>query len=329
MPSSKAIHSSLATLVVALWGAASTAVYASPVPVYAYAEAYVSEGLSPPEEGGEHGPGPVHGEAGDYCWFHAGSGGCPGSVVANPGGVAAWGEVFADAGSGSSSLTVEAFNYGVPDRSPPLPPHNHWGVANGYAYLRSTWEVSATDPSLQVGDPVELEFSFLLDGVFDIGSATDPGRGYSEAGVAFMLNHLADAVWLDEDFYLDEYRYLNRGSFDDIQADLGGLAIESQRYSLTNVDGPVSLADARTILVHVGDVVTLETAIRTDLLIWNTNAAGLNDIFYMEGDFANTFSQSLQATTLGAQLTLVPEPTTALLLGCGLLGLAMKRRRTA
>jgi len=322
----RSIHFHLTVLAMAIAGVASGPVHAAPIPVYAYAAVQVSEGLSPPEADSQHGTGEVYAEAGDYCWFHAGTGGC-GFPSASYGAVAAWGEVSANAALGTASLLVDAFNYGVPDPPAPLPSYTHWGVANGYTYLRSTWEVAATDPSLQIGDSVDIQISFDLDGVFDLGSVTDGDRGYGTAGVAYMLNHVPDAVWLEEDFYLDDYLYLRSGTFDDVQAGYGGLAIDSQRYSVSEVDGPVSLTDMRTISVQVGDVITLETAISTSVLIRNRNAVGDDDIIYIEGDFADTFSQSLQATTPGAKLTLVPEPSTAILVALGLGSLAAHRRR--
>jgi hypothetical protein len=328
MRTTKAMRSSLlAALAAIAWGTASGVSHATPDPVYDYAMVYVSAGLEPPVTDEEHGAGPVYAEAGDFCWFHGTASGCSGLPMAAPGAVAAWGEASADAAAGSAALEVEAFNYGVPDPLFQLPPHDDWGKASSYAYLRTTWEVASTDPSLELGDPVELELSLLLEGIFDLHPGTDPDRGQGSARLTFMLNHSADTVWLEEDFYLDEYRYLGPGTFADVLGGYWSGTIDFQGYGVSNVDGPVSLGETRAIMVQVGEVITLEVGVSAGVVIENTNTAGLTDPFYIEGDFAHTFSQSLEATTPGALLTLVPEPGTALLMTLGLSGLAVFGRR--
>ena len=171
MRTTRAICSSLAAFAVIAWGMASGVAHATPEPVYGYAEVQVNEGLAPPEEDSEHGAGPVYAEAGFFCWFHGATSGCGGLPAANPGAVAAWGEVSADAAAGSAALEVDAFNYGVPDPPyPGLPPYDYWGRANSYAYLRTTWEVTSTDPSLELGDDGGIEIHIAVEnpeGVLD------------------------------------------------------------------------------------------------------------------------------------------------------------------
>jgi hypothetical protein len=327
MRTTRTICSSWAAFAVIAWSLGAGVAHAAPQPVYGYAMASAIEGLGPSAGDEEHGAGPVHAEEGDFCWFHGTASGCGGLPAAAPGAASAWAEVSANAAAGSAALEVEAFNYGVPDPPFPIPPYGEWGEASSYAYLRTTWEVASTDPSLELGDPVELELSLLLDGIFDLHPITDPDRGRGSARLTFMLNHSADTVWLEEDFYLDEYRYLGPGSFADVLAGYSSGAIDFQGYGVTDVDGPVSLGETRAIMVQVGDVVTLEVAVSASVVIENTNTEGLTDPFYIEGDFAQTFSQSFEATTPGARLTLVPEPSTVVMVTAGLSGLAILGRR--
>jgi hypothetical protein len=261
----------------------------------------------------QEGSGSLTAEAGNFCFFHVGAPGCEEGIVITPGTSFAWGQLVSDPASGDASQETHVANWERPAPAFGVPPAQLFSVT----YLRSTWIVDPTDPSLSLGDPVDVNLSFDLAGTAEL----DP---YTNATVklAYMLNHRSDISWVSGD------EVLSIGAWEDIQAVYGPemlVSFSDTKFLNPAQSGEVGISGDRGATVTVGDEIVLETLFYSDLRA-TVDQTPTGAIRQGSLDFTRTLSTSLVATTPGAILTAVPEPSLPLLVMVTIAGSSFCRR---
>ncbi len=277
------------------------------------------------------GTGPLHLEGGAR-WF------CPDTdptcnITLGSGAGLGWAEATTDPVNGTVGVRDGAFHVGggpVPLRcvdfmgSQICQPVTNWGHAVSEASIRQAFVVGS-DGSLAPGDPVTIQADLLLQGMFtdDPESGIDPisvPNGHIDAA---LLLSLYDPT--DPNLALDDFDYLDWGLVEDIM-NTPVLAAELETSIVVGFDSTLASnidhSEQRTIDVAVGDVIVLDLVMRGIAVLQNDDEGGL-----IWAEFDDTLGGSLTPLTAGATLAPIPEPSTALLLGLGMSGMALLRRR--
>jgi hypothetical protein len=268
--------------------------------------------------------------AGGQAWWTSGTG----SVSIAPISAQGWGEVTSNPETGVISSRSGAHHTDTGGDKVSyyvqLPGTNlfqytpfTWGNGSAFGYIRMLWEVG-TDGALNFGDSVELSGGLNVEGVFD-------GEDDMTMRATIMLNQVDNAFWLDA------AEYINYGGLEDIvlpdSAAMSNMLWfeDVSRHSDASDDVDINLSSL--IDVSVGDFILMEAMLETTAALPND---GIGRAIWAE--FGNTLQTSLSSDTFGATLipygtggnngnAPVPEPSTFLLLGGGLAGLAFYARR--
>jgi hypothetical protein len=284
------------------------------VSVYTYGGDLSAHGSA--DDDHDAGPGPVSAEAGSPWWCS--TPGC--SISLGPGAGLGWGTVSADAASGLIQTRAGAVNFANEtvnwEVCPPWLPGcilvqpGYWGEALTDAYLRNSWRIVATDPSLAPGDPVDISATLNLGGSLEGGDRTS-----IDAGLLLNTAALANANWLAGT------ESTSMGTFLELFSTLPGVG---WRHFTTLDTGDVDHSDSLTQTFAVGDVIVMETLLRSFAGVPNQGIP--NEVW---ANFDQTAQSTVVALTPGVMLVPVPEPGTWALLcaGLALTAAAVRRRR--
>ena len=205
-----------------------------------------------------------------------------------------------------------------------------WGAGSSFGYIRMIWEVG-TDGTLDVGDSVDLLGGLDVDGDFY-------GEDDMTMRTTIMVNQVDNAFWLDDGEYTN-YGLLADIILPDPDAMSSMLWFEDELWN-SDASDDVDINLSSRMDASVGDLILMEALLETTATLPNDGLG--RDIW---ADFSSTLQADLSTDTSGAVLipygtgdeeeppgeTPVPEPSTVLLLGSGLAGLAWygRKRRKA
>lgn len=184
-----------------------------------------------------------------------------------------------------------------------------WGEASSFGYIRSAWEITSSDGSLQAGDPVTIQANLNIDGILNGDTSTVRGM--------LFLNGIDGVTWLDIEEYIRfgdvEDLFLTPDiSFDDSREQGGSSSI--------------SFPGSTQKVFQVGDVIVMEALLGTTSFL---NNDGIERSTY--ADFANTLESDISVQTSGADLTPyvsnVPIPGAFWLFATGLFELVWFKRK--
>ncbi|MGQ9645898.1 MAG: BACON domain-containing protein [Thermodesulfobacteriota bacterium] len=190
-----------------------------------------------------------------------------------------WGSMVADPQTGSMMSLVGALNKDGPIKTcfgwlgglicdPTIPPT--WGFGYGYGYLRQVMRVES-DGTLPKGALVEIKANISIEGVFD-------GDDSSSVEALVILNKIENATWLQGQNQCITWSYAqemipiyspNTLGYKQFRAD-STTAVDQNNDGLKDF----SIADSITANVNVGDIVVVETFLRSELSLVNPEFFG-------------------------------------------------------
>lgn len=291
-------------------------------PYYSFSEIYAyggagAVGFSDPDHQTAEGPGVTS--------LTGGSGPCYGFVPGPGGSSCSWigpravgrAQITSDPANGNIRARTEAEHESgsagwwvtLPGTNPFFYSPATWGEASAFGYIRSVWQVVSNDLALQPGDPADINANLSVSGFFE---------NDLESGVRamLMLNRLQDVYWLD----FQEYTTWS------VVEDLGLMNPLYPYLNTTNETGTsVDYAGGIGFGVSVGDVIVMETLF--SIYSFLDNDGILKDTW---ADFTQTLNSSIHTATAGAvlvpygaQQSVIPEPSTLVLLGVGVAGIGL------
>ena len=241
------------------------------------------------------------------------------------------------AGGGEIYLKTKLGNWGGPTEDYVAPggavyaPPENWGTSNSYGWLNQVHDVVSTTPSLQPGDPVQLQLSIDIEGEFN---GWDSVRGEAWANAMATVMRLDDYLG-----YLDDgYTWFKLGHFQDgfgvpdypnfwcggsCVSSLGQIMFSRNATQAASVDHSETL----TIQAKIGDRILLESAM--SIVATLVNEALDTDPGPINGQVASVdfydgyrFKTQLLPLTSGVEISGVPEPSPSALAYAALLTLA-------
>ncbi len=175
-----------------------------------------------------------------------------------------------------------------------------------------------TGTGVGAGTPIDLDLTITLDGFLRVADFAGTSAG-SLLGTVSMLVDLTTESGGTQSLFSAGADLAN-GSGLSTTGDwtTGDFSCSGGSDQTCTLDFSVALAD--TVIVNAGEVFSIETQLATAAIV-----PGAFETITL-ADFFNTGAISLSSSTPGASFAFVPEPSTALMLGLGLLGLGVGRR---